>query len=75
MHIFCTFVKHLNISLKFFTKMKTRNYQNLIAFVVLLLAVVSLSSCNRGLGCPTFSITDTLQEMVVELPVQLATKE
>jgi len=40
------------------------NLKKLIPAIALVAILVVLSSCNRGMGCPTFSIDDTPVETV-----------
>jgi len=40
------------------------NLKKLIPAIALVAILVALSSCNRGMGCPTFSIDDTPVETV-----------
>ncbi len=36
--------------------MNSKIIKKVIPFVILLAAIASFSSCNKGLGCPTFSV-------------------
>ncbi len=47
--------------------------KKLIPCAILLVVALCFSSCNRGVGCPTFSIS-TAVEAAVELPVALIVK-
>lgn len=45
-----------------------KNLKKLIPFVILLFLVGTMSSCNRGMGCPTFSLEDTVTTVVKQVP-------
>lgn len=38
-----------------------KNSKKLIPFAIFIAALATLSSCNRGMGCPTWSIGDTVE--------------
>ncbi len=44
--------------------MKLPSLKKLIPAIALATILVALSSCNRGMGCPTFSIDETPVETV-----------
>ena len=45
--------------------MKIRAFKKVIPFAIFLATLASLSSCNRGVGCPNnFSIGETLTQCV-----------
>ncbi|MEM1319757.1 MAG: hypothetical protein AAGG75_05835 [Bacteroidota bacterium] len=46
----------------------TKKIKKLIPFIAFLALMASLSSCNRGMGCPTFSVGDVVTEVVDQLP-------
>ena len=49
-----------------------KNLKKLLPFIIFALATVSMSSCNRGLGCPTFSIGETFEVLSTpDTPTQL----
>ncbi len=35
--------------------------KKLLPFIIFAVTTISFSSCNRGLGCPTFSLGDTIE--------------
>jgi len=39
----------------------SKNLKKLLPFVIFAVTTMSFSSCNRGMGCPTFSIGDTIE--------------
>lgn len=46
-----------------------RNLKKLLPFVVFLLALATLSSCNRGMGCPNnFSIEKAAVDVIKVVP-------
>jgi hypothetical protein len=48
--------------------MKTKKFKNLTFGFALLLAVVAMSSCNRGVGCPSeFSLDKEVTETVINV--------
>jgi len=38
-----------------------KNLKKIFPFVIFASTIVIFSSCNRGMGCPTFSIGDTVK--------------
>jgi len=55
--------------------MKFKMLKKLIPAIVLLALLATLSSCNRGLGCPNnFSIGETVSQVLDVMPTVL-TKE
>lgn len=38
-----------------------KNAKKQISFGIFVLAIVTLSSCNRGMGCPTFSVENSVE--------------
>lgn len=48
--------------------MKTKKFKNLSLGFALLLTVVAMSSCNRGVGCPgEFSVEKQITETVIDV--------
>lgn len=41
--------------------MKLGNVKQLVFAAVLLVALASFASCNRGVGCPTFSVEEPIE--------------
>lgn len=41
--------------------MNSKILKKLIPFVILLAAIATFSSCNRGMGCPTFSVDKVIK--------------
>ena len=53
--------------------MKSVNLKKIIPYAVLFFAIASLTSCNRGIGCPSdFSISKTVVKTAVQVPVAAA---
>ena len=51
--------------------MKKNHHRVLTILVVLVFIALSMSSCNRGIGCPSeFSVSTDLIQSAVELAVQ-----
>jgi len=44
-----------------------KNAKKQISFLIFVSAIVALSSCNRGMGCPTFSVENTVETIAQEL--------
>lgn len=44
--------------------MKSRNVKQLVFAAVVLVALATFSSCNRGVGCPTFSVDQPIEATV-----------
>ncbi len=44
--------------------MKVSVLKKVIPFVIFLAVLASFSSCNRGVGCPTFSAGDVVSQCV-----------
>ncbi len=54
--------------------MTTKQIKKLIPVAAFLFLMVSLSSCNRGMGCPTFSLEDTVTKVVKKAPKAILDK-
>ena len=53
--------------------MKSVNLKKIIPYAVFFFAIASLTSCNRGIGCPSdFSISKTVVKTAVQAPVAIA---
>ena len=53
--------------------MKSVNLKKIIPYAVFFFAIASLTSCNRGIGCPSdFSISKTVVKTAVQVPVAVA---
>ena len=49
-----------------------KNLKKFLPFIIFAVTTISFSSCNRGLGCPTFSIGDTFEVLsTTDTPTQL----
>jgi len=49
-----------------------KNSKKFLPFVIFAVTTISFSSCNRGMGCPTFSIGDTVEVLSTQnMPTQL----
>ncbi|MFK7809960.1 MAG: hypothetical protein AB8F74_19300 [Saprospiraceae bacterium] len=56
--------------------MKFKMFKKLVPVIALLALLATLSSCNRGLGCPNnFSIGDTVSAVVDAAVPSVFTKE
>jgi len=48
--------------------MKTKKFKNLTLGFTLFLAVLAMSSCNRGVGCPSeFSLDNQVSKTVIKV--------
>lgn len=66
--IFFNFVFPLNMSKT--SKMKSVKLKKFLPATIFLFALVSMTSCNRGVGCPSdFSITKTVIKTVQAAPI------
>ena len=55
--------------------MKSVKLKKILPIAICLMAVVSMTSCNRGVGCPSdFSISKTVVEKAVETAAVVAKK-
>ncbi len=54
--------------------MNSRIIKKVIPFVILLAAIATFSSCNRGMGCPSFSV-DQVVKVVDNVSSAVITKE
>ena len=53
--------------------MKSVNLKKVLPYAVFFFAMATLTSCNRGIGCPSdFSISKTVVKTVVQVPVAAA---
>ena len=53
--------------------MKSVNLKKILPYAVCFFALASLTSCNRGVGCPSdFSISKTVVKSAVNIPVAAA---
>ena len=51
---------------------KLKNLKKVIPFLIFAATTITFSSCNRGMGCPTFSIGDTVEVLSTQqLPTEL----
>jgi len=49
-----------------------KNFKKFLPFAVFLLGLASLSSCNRGIGCPNnFSLQETAIDVIKTMPTVL----
>lgn len=48
--------------------MKVKVIKKLVPFILFLGLVASLSSCNRGMGCPSFSVGDVVETLADCIP-------
>ena len=44
--------------------MKSQNVKQLVFAAVVLVALATFASCNRGVGCPTFSVDQPIETTV-----------
>jgi len=53
--------------------MKSVNLKKIIPYAVFFFVMASMTSCNRGIGCPSdFSISKTVVKTAVKVPVAAA---
>ncbi len=56
--------------------MNLKSIKKVIPCVIALAALVSLTSCNRGMGCPTFSLESAAKVVkTIDVAADIITKE